>query len=140
MDKLELDDRVARLERRVSLLLAMPFVIIALLVLAAMSMAFLRRADESAAPPMPTPAAVTVEDDRSMQRLDGDLRKLHGLLNENLIDRDDFQAKKKVLFAPLLHVTDFASGMQLARKLLDENIIDRGEYEQLKKKILEIGG
>jgi hypothetical protein len=141
MDRLELDGRVARLERRVSLILTLPFMILGLLVLAAVSMAFVGRASVTAVPTAPpSPTVVAAEEGWNMHRLDGDLRKLHGLLDRNLIDRDEFQAKKRELFAPILRVTDFEGDIELAKQLLDENIIDRDEYNQLKKKILEIRG
>jgi hypothetical protein len=143
MDKLELDARVARLERRFSLLLTVPFLVFGLLALAAILMTSVSRRSDSAVittPPMPAPTVEVGTDDRNMHRLDGDLRKLHGLLDRNLIDRDEFQAKKRELFAPILHVTDFEGDIELAKALLDENIIDRDEYNQLKKKILEIRG
>ena len=67
MDKLELDGRVARLERRFSLLLRLPFLILGLLVLAAMPMAFVGRASVTeATPETPAPAAVTVEGERTV--------------------------------------------------------------------------
>jgi hypothetical protein len=139
MDKLELDGRVARLERRVSLILTLPFMILGLLVLAAMSMAFVGRASVTEATPPPPPAAVTVpSDNASMYHLDGELRKLHALQEEGLINAGDFQAKKKNLLFGILHIEDFAGDMQMAKKLLDENILNSSEYDELKKKILGI--
>jgi hypothetical protein len=139
MDKLELDARVARLERRVSLILTLPFMILGLLVLVAMSMAFVGRASVTAVPTAPpSPAVIAVEDHRSMHRLDGELRKLHALLEEDLINAGDFQAKKKNLLFGILHIDDFAGDMQMAKKLLDENILNISEYDELKKKILGI--
>jgi hypothetical protein len=142
MDKLEIDARVARLERRVSSFFALLVLGVAAGALALMLLIYQagRSTEATVATPALLPATVEVaRDSASMSHLDADLRKLHGLLEEGLIDRDDFQAKKRGLFAPILHVTDFAGDMQLAKKLLDENIIDRGEYGELKKKILEIG-
>jgi hypothetical protein len=104
MDKLELDARVARLERRFSLLLTVPFLILALLGVAAVSLSFLARSVRSTEvatpavlaplPPVPPPIGSDAWSKAGMDYLDAGVRKAHDLQSDNSIDMDDFTAIK----------------------------------------------
>jgi hypothetical protein len=154
MDKLELDARVARLERRLSTLIAV--LVVAALAAAVAALAMVSRTEEVPAqairdstavktpsPPPPvasTPAKRPAELENGMGQLQAELRKLRDLQGQRLITPVDFQAKKATILARPLNVGDYAADVRAAKTLRDEGILTPPEYEALTKKILDIGG
>jgi hypothetical protein len=110
MDKLELDDRVSRLEHRMSLLTAL---ILTVLLLVGISAAFLLVARKEAfISPLPVASMVMTEriapdpivppaaqPIRSMTDLDAEIRKADGLRSGGLINPEDFTAKKALMIS-----------------------------------------
>jgi hypothetical protein len=144
MDKLELDDRVNGLERRVSFITALMLVFMVISVVAAVfllrSRAEIRPSSPTALPPpteMSTVAA-TVLVHTYMRDVDAEIRKAEGLRSERLINDNDFAAKKAQIIARHLGVTDFKDDMAVAKKLKDDRLLTPDEYDVLKKKILEL--
>jgi Short C-terminal domain len=148
MDKLELDDRVSRLEHRVSVVTAL---ILTVLLLFGISAAFflVARSEVRLSPPMAAPTMVSeitaIADPPAMQLvkttkdLDAEIRKADGLRSGGLINPEDFAAKKALILAQPLQVYDFKEEMEVAKKLKDAGMVDPEEYEILKKKILGTG-
>jgi hypothetical protein len=157
MDKLELDARVARLERRVSLLTAM----LAVAVLAAVGIGFtsLRRAEEPATataleaaatvkdtfPPAP-PAMISMATTRapgfegSMGWLRDQILTLHALREQELITEDEWQAKKAQLLAAPIAVAELRSDLQQVRDLCDQRLICEEERDALRARLLGLDG
>ncbi len=145
MDKLELDARVALLERRLSLLIALLVLALATSIALALMMT-MRGEARPAMMTVATPSAATRETKvetktavGGVDQLDAELRKLHALQQSGLINAGDFQEKKELILANRIVVGDFARDIQVARKLADAAIINNVDYDELKKKILEIG-
>lgn len=147
MDKLELDDRVNRLEQRVSVLTAL---ILAILVLGGISAAMMIfvRSEVRLSPPTPvmvttapTEAAAMHANDAApsfIGGIDAEIRKADKIRSSGLIDAADFSAKKAKIIARPLGVTDFKDDMAVAKKLQNDGLITLDEYNLLKKKILEL--
>ena len=152
MDKLELDVRVARLERRSSHLT----VLVALMGAALACMLFFAlvgHADVSPAYatvlPMPTVAPAPVATpapmfppappaDGTMAVLHDQLATLRDLRNQDLITEDEWHAKKNKLLSAPVKASDLRSDLERVRDLVDQEAICEGERDTLKKKLLEI--
>jgi hypothetical protein len=149
MDKLELDARVARLERRLSLLTA----ILAAAALAAglFLLVAIRRVDETAAietsvsppvPPAPTaPAAFatgvfTPAPDVSMGALRDELIAVHALLDQGLISEDEWESKKARLLRGPVVASDLRSDLEQVRQLADRDLICEEERDALRARLL----
>jgi hypothetical protein len=126
MDKLELDARVARLERRLSTLIAVLAVAALAAAVAALAMvsrtAAVRTEDIPATPVPPpavasTPAKRPAEPENGMGQLQAELRTLRDLQGQGIITLVDFQAKKATILARPLHVGDYAADVRAATKL-----------------------
>src|SRR3954451_15421072 len=139
MDKLELDDRVSRLERRVSLLSALA--LLALLVPAVLVAAYMMRPRGS----MPPAAAKSTPVVYANAPLPHDtiafgveLRRLYDLQQQGLITSGDFAAKKADVLGRSMEFGDEAEAVKAANALLTDNIITTAEYDVLKRKILKL--
>jgi hypothetical protein len=145
MDKLELDARVARLERRVSwltgfLILACAAASLMSLTVAGGTATLQTPATPAVMTPSPAPTMVRVSSTpHGMNQLAADLRKLRDVQLQGLISLQDLEAKKASLLAAPLEITDYASDIKAAKALQLEGVISMGDFETLKKKILEIG-
>jgi hypothetical protein len=150
MDKLELDARVARLERRLSTLIFVLAVTGLVAMLAAFTLVASRPIRTVGTPDTPASVAPTavaktgamvrvISSTGRMDDLDAEIRKLRGMQLQGLITPDDFAAKKALILARPLRVGDEEGGLQAARKLQLEDIITVEEFEALKKKILGLG-
>jgi len=147
MDKLELDARVARLERRCSHLTAL----VTAFGVALACMVFFALAEGQvnipatavyAAPmPMPTPAPMITPAPPahgSMAALHDQLATLRDLRNQDLITEDEWHAKKNKLLSAPVKASDLRSDLERVRDLVDQQAICEGERDTLKKKLLEI--
>ena len=149
MDKLELDARVARLERRVSSLSVALALSVATFSVCALLTLFIDNPHRpSGLPPqlpvamprssLPPPIGSLAWSKSGMDFLDAEVRNAHDLQANSSISEDDFMAIKRSLIVGLSRVDEVARDVQLARKLLVEKRITSAEYDDLRKKILEI--
>jgi hypothetical protein len=145
MDKLELDDRVSRLERRVSFLMVLLPTVVLLALAAALLMTSRLETPQSPAVMSPSETKVeikTFQKSRSpavLGEIDGELRKLRDLQLQALITPNDFEAKKAVILERPLNVGDYAKDIQTAMALRNAGFITPSEYDALKNRILAIG-
>jgi len=143
MDKLELDARVARLERRSSHLTALVILMGAILA-CVLFFALVGRPDVSpvyattVATPAPVPMLPPPPADGSMAALHQQLATLRELRDQDLITEDEWHAKKDRLLAAPVKASDLRSDMERVRELFDQKAICEGERDTLKAKLLEI--
>lgn len=146
MDKLELDGRVAQLERTVAILVGLNMLLFA----AAGASVFWFSARSSPPPPMvsmtmpATERAVTVAtapavppSDGSVPFLSGKLEELKELHNRNLLTSFEFDAKKKELLGKPLASCNLTTDLEAISELRNQNILTSFEHDDLKKKILD---
>ena len=145
MDKLELDARVARLERRVSWVTG--FLVLACAAASLMSLMRIEATPSAQmmepatiATPAPAPAIRQIGTAHGVKQLGAVLRTLRDMQLEGLISLQDLEAKKASILAQPLNVTDYASDMKAAKALQLEGILSLGDYEALKKRILDTDG
>jgi hypothetical protein len=137
MDKLELDDRVCRLERRASLQ-SLVMTLAGLAVLGAVLVGFVGRTSYQSqeaivtATPIRSPAYPSLE-------YEVELRQARQMYDQGLITRDDFEQKKEmILAAPMTFDDDFVA-LKAARSLVSDGALTEDEYQVMKRKILEFG-
>jgi hypothetical protein len=137
MDKLELDERVARLERRVSLYSSLASVGLGLILLGAF-LATARMTVSYEEVPLPariaTPVPPIPRSDFELQ-----LRNAHKMQEQGLITREDFEQKKEMILDAPLDPADDVEALRGARTLVDEGLLTEDEYGILKRKILKFG-
>jgi hypothetical protein len=137
MDKLELDDRVSRLERRLSLATNLAWVV-GLAIFAAAFPATARMTvsyeEVPAAAQVATPAPPIPRSDFELQ-----LRNAHKMQEQGLITREDFDQKKEMILDAPLDPADDVEALRGARTLVDEGLLTEDEYGILKRKILKFG-
>lgn len=150
MDKLELDERVARLEQKVSVLSA---VLLGGLMLFGISAAFLLTARAEIRPPAtaativatpapmaPAPMAGPVDfSEGGVGYLANQLRQMAELHATKLLDDAEFQAKKEQLLAKPLTSSNLKAELELLAGLKDERVLDEGEYQAVRAKVLQLG-
>lgn len=137
MDKLELDDRVSRLERRASL----QSLVTAVAVLMVLGMGFLatvrvasyRDARETATIVSPAPPP------RPPVGFEAELRKASEMQHQGLITQEDLEQKKEMILAAPMTFDDDLEAMKTAKALLSEGVLNQAEFEILKRKILKFG-
>jgi len=157
MDKLELDARVAHLERKVAIL----SVIIAVMGAAALlsMLTFTRRAEiQRAEPHLSTPTVMTTPrvpapppipvgthsvgvvdySEGGVPYLANQLRESWTLQAKGLLNSSEFAAKKAQLLAKQIRPGSLTSDLEQISQLQRENILSSSEYATLKAKILEI--
>jgi hypothetical protein len=134
MDKLELDDRVTRLERRVSLCSALMSAAALAIFAGAFLMAVGVTVSEEA-----TPAVARVSSPAPPAGFEVELRNAHKLQEQGLITREDFDQKKEMILDAPLPPSDEVQAMEAAKALVDEGILNEAEYGILKRKILKFG-
>jgi hypothetical protein len=137
MDKLELDDRVSRLERRLSLATNLALVV-GLAIFAAAFLATARMTVSYEEVPLPariaTPVPLIPRSDFELQ-----LRNVHKMQEQGLITREDFEQKKEMILDAPLDPADDVEALRGARTLVDEGLLTEDEYGILKRKILKFG-
>jgi hypothetical protein len=163
MDKLELDTRVARLERRVSLLTT---VLILAAAGAVITIYFARIGVSEAAatvvgPPVMTPARVApppaepfaaflapgmpsggmggMYAEGTMEALHHQLSTLKQLLDENIIDEGEWRAKRSKVLAEPLKPGDLRLDLGMVKELHDGKVICDDEQADLRARLLGIG-
>lgn len=143
MDKLELDARVARLERRSSHLTAL-VALMGVALACGLLFALTGGSDTMTATPvyattmpMPTPVPPPPADG-SMAALQQQLSTLRDLRDQDLITEDEWHAKKDKLLSAPVKASDLRSDLEQLRDLLDQNAICEGERDNIKAKLLEI--
>ena len=154
MDKLELDARVARLERAVTLLwtvVAAGALLMAGLLL--FSLASLRarpyaagsavavRMPTPVAPPVPLAAPVTVATTvtPTVTDLAGELSTLQDLYGRSIISGSERDAKKAKLVDGPLVVGDMKTDLEQVHELYGKGVINGTERDKLKSKVLGLG-
>jgi hypothetical protein len=139
MDKLELDDRVARLERRVSSHSALLAVIL-LIALGAIMLMFVGVRTESDAPPSsPAVEVRTITTSApAAYPFETELRKARKLQLDGLISQKDFEAKKAMVLGMPMTFSDDIEAMKAANALKDEGVLTGPEYDAMKRKILKL--
>jgi hypothetical protein len=154
MDKLELDGRVARLERRVSLLSATIFGLLALIGVAAL-LAVVARSEARpyvatpsefpapapvpmVEPPAPPPHVFRDMGPGSVGELSLRLHELEDVRNRDLITPQEYQAKKDQLLGRPLNPSDLKSDLEQLGELLARQTLTPAEHEALKARVLEI--
>jgi hypothetical protein len=152
MDKLELDGRVARLERTVAMLGAINGLIFAAGAAGAVFWLSFRSAPPLSpatpvpemAMPVPTPSvminapAPRDASEGSVPHLAHKLFELHQLQNKGLLTSLEFESKKDQLLAKPLTSCDLSTDLEEIGELQNQSIISSLEFSELKKKILEI--
>jgi len=150
MDKLELDERVARLEQKVSVLSA---VLLGGLTLFGVSAAFLLTARAEMRPSPPAAMVVSTPAPRVAGQVQGpldfseggvgylanQLRQMAELRATNLLNDAEYQAKKEQLLSRPLTSSNLKAELELISGLKDEQVIDDAEYRAIRAKILQIG-
>jgi len=154
MDKLELDDRVSRLEQRVSILSAL---ILAALILAGVSGLFLligrseariRPATVLSAPPMTTSTVASVTmpmhpigdmSEGSVGHLVHRYREVAELQHKGLLTEPEAQTRKTQLLAKPIRSDNLRVELEQIAELQSSNAITDAEFKALKAKILEAG-
>ena len=144
MDKLELDDRVSRLESRVSFhSLVMTTAALVALVAGA---AFVTTARVSSShqeedvvavatpipPPMMTPQLLP-------PKFEAELRQAHLMQQQGLITPADFDQKKAMILDAPMTFSNEVEAMKAAKSLLTQRTLTEAEYDVLKRKILKFG-
>jgi hypothetical protein len=153
MDKLELDTRVARLERRLSLLAA-GIVLAAGLFAGAWCIAAIRQPDlvtpatafeipppVPVATPVPTQfltVAAPMMAEGSMPALQRELAMFHGLLDEGVIREEEWEAKKGRLLSQPVTPGDLRSDLEQVQQLWTEHLICEDERDALRAQLLGI--
>ncbi len=140
MDKLELDDRVCRLERRASLQ-SLVLTLIGLAVLGAGFVGTVRVSSHQSreATPTVTLASTYPPPPLPSPEYETQLRQARQMYLQGLISRDDFDRKKEmILAAPMSFDDDFAA-MKAARSLVSDGVLNESEYEVMKRRILKFG-
>lgn len=152
MDKLELDARVARLERRVGVLWT-AFALASVGVVALLFFALVVRKSSVYHPPeppataisMPTPmpmefvtATAPASSEGSMPALQHQLNTFHDLCNQGLISEEEWQAKKAKLLSAPVTAGDIRSDLQQVQQLVDTQAICESEREALRAQLLGI--
>lgn len=157
MDKLELDARVARIERRVSFLFGLAVIGLGVFGMA-LGLVLLRVTVSEAAPlpaptavevatplptdhasyyaPTPSPAMGMMVSDGSMPQLYQQMKMLRELLGENAITTEEWEAKKTMLLAEPLAAGDLRSDLQGVQDLWTNKAITEGERDTIKAKLL----
>ncbi len=155
MDKLELDARVAHLERKVAILSVIIAVMGAAAILSVVT--FTRRAEihrvESSTPSgitttrvvAPSPIAVGTHSvgvidytEGGVPYLANQLRESWSLQAKGLLNSSEFSAKKTQLLAKPIRPGGLTSDLEQISQLQRDNILTSSEYAALKAKILEI--
>jgi len=136
MDKLELDDRVSHLERRVSLL----FALLALVIPVGLIGAIMFTARSMPYAPVTSPPVVLSERPLLPHAFafETELRSLLDLQQQGLITSDDFGVKKVDILGRSMEFGDEVGAVKAAKALNDDHIITTAEYEVLKRKILKL--
>lgn len=149
MDKLELDARVARLERRTTWLSAFAIGCLLLAGIALALMTTARRAISPAAanvvypaPPVATPSPSAMlppgqVPSRSVADLTTQLEELKGLKLRGLLDDAQYGAKKKQLLAQPFQPSGLATDLEQLRNLELRQLLDGGEMESFKARVLD---
>jgi hypothetical protein len=140
MDKLELDDRVSRLERRVSFLWALAlFALVAGLFMAALM--FVARSTPYPPPPVESPSAVHTDMPLPPNAIafEAELRRVHDLQQKRLITVSDFAEKKAQILGRSMEFSDEAEAVKAAKALSNAGIITTSEYDDLKRRIMKLG-
>jgi hypothetical protein len=166
MDKLELDARVARLERRYGLVLALLLAVPASVLMLLVGYARMGRAEHqisetvvaSPIPPSPTEWVKAAPEPfmggmgmmgmmggmmsspGSMTALHQELSTLAQLLGEGVITQEEWQAKKERVLAGELHPGDLRTDLELVRQLVDAEALTEGEQASLRARLLGIEG
>lgn len=147
MDKLELDARVARLERSLTFLWTLVGLGVAAVAAVALfavrshpSEAATRTAVVESTPGMAAPAAMLVEgsEPTTMADLERGLRLVQDLCQKDLINIQDRDAKKRQLIARPLMKVDIKPDLEKVKSLWDHRIISGEENDLLKKRVLNI--
>jgi hypothetical protein len=158
MDKLELDTRVARLERRVSLLTT---VLLLAAAGAVITICFARIGGEEVAAeagtplvvtPAPTPPAdpcmmapaagmgsggmAAMYGDGTMAALGHQLSTLKELRDEGIINEEEWQAKQSNVLAEPLKPGDLRSDLGMVKQLHDSQVICDDEQAELRTRLL----
>jgi hypothetical protein len=140
MDKLELDERVSRLERRVSFLWALALLALVAAGLFMAAMMFIARSTPYPPPPVESPSAVYI--DRGLPpgaiTFEAELRRLHDLQQKGLITASDFAEKKAKILGRSMEFSDEAEAVKAAKALNNAGIITAAEYDDLKRRILKL--
>ena len=131
MDKLELDERVSRLERRVSVHSALA----AAAVLATLAAIFFVTVSATSIQYEETATATATTAPRS--DFERELRNAHTMLEQGLITREDFEQKKELILLAPLDPSDDLESLRAARTLVDESLLTEDEYNVLKRKVLK---
>jgi hypothetical protein len=141
-DKLELDARVARLERKVALFGAI--LVFGLVVEGLFLLASVRRAASASAPPAPAPVTSpsivmkTARPATSVADLAKQLHELDDLRNRGVINGQDLAAKKQRLLDQPLEHGEMKTDLETAQELYNRGTINGQEWQVLKAKVLDI--
>jgi hypothetical protein len=146
MDKLELDDRVSRLERKLSLL---TILMLGSLLLLSVSALFLLRSQSEVALIPATPAPMIMTETKaippvtprpsegSINRLAEQLLVLEDLQKKSVLSPIEFQTKKSQILAKPIRSFDLKADLEQIADLQTKNILSPLEFQSLKTKILE---
>lgn len=152
MDKLELDARVARLERRVhglSAAVALVGAMLAFTLFFAMAGRNASYPDLPAmvatpaplSPPMPVASVTTTAmqpSEWTMPALQHQLSTFHDLRSQGLISEEEWEAKKAKLLSLPVTPGDIRSDLEQVEQLVEGHAICEGERDGLRAKLLEI--
>jgi hypothetical protein len=151
-DKLDLDARVSRLERKVTslqlvLLAVATSAILAGLLLVVTAVRLWGYSKSVAATVVPTPppsievGAMTksASTGTSMAELAKQLDTLQSLYNRGVINNQECKAKKQRILEQPWTSTDLKSDLETAQGLYNRSVINNQEWNTLKAKILNIG-
>ena len=154
MDKLELDDRVSRLEQRMSVLTALLF---GILVLFGVSVTFLlfaaqgvNQASATLTPPTTTVYETTVATpepphgprdnaEGGVAYLIKQLRDVSELQHKGLLTSSEAQARKNQLLARPLRTGDLRDDLEQVAELQKTDALTSSENQALRAKVLEAG-
>lgn len=163
MDKLDLDARLARLERRVGLLSAVLLLgVVLTLGLFALRASSQQQATLTPLPPsapavvapvmprmaVPSPVSIGMMENMGgmMGGIDGSVPALHQKLismkqlhDEGLIAEEEWKAMKAKALEEPLASGDLRSELQIIQQMLDDGLIDDTERVELRDKLLRIG-
>jgi len=140
MDKLELDDRVSRLERRVSI----HSVLFSLAGLGVLAAAFVTTARIVSAPygeetaTISTPVMPPPESPASHDFV-VELQRAHKMQQQGLISQADLDQKREMILAGPIAFSDEVAALNSAKGLVNHGIISEADFDVLKRKVLKFG-